>query len=146
MFGPPVTATTTSYAPPGAPPPGAYPPPPGAYPPPPGAYPPPGAFPPPPQYGGPGPAYPGSPAPGMPMPMQGGPGMPMQGGLGPSVTRIPMGRRLKCEAWVFIVIAIIFFWPAAFIPCCIPGCYDDVYEDVIMMPGAVTAMPMQVRY
>lgn len=48
---------------------------------------------------------------------------------------------LKTEAWIIIIICILFFWPAAFIPCLIPSCYHRVQRPVY---GAVyTAQPVQ---
>ena len=59
-------------------------------------------------------------------------------------------RRLKWEAWLFIIVAIFLFWPAAFIPCCIDGCYEESEPEraiYVATPAvgatAVVAVPQQ---
>ena len=51
----------------------------------------------------------------------------------PTVQRVKVGTRLKPEAWIAIICLFLFFWPLSWIPCCIPGCKEDVYQETFVM-------------
>jgi hypothetical protein len=45
-----------------------------------------------------------------------------------------VGKRLKPEGWCCVFALAILFWPLMCVPCCLPGCQEDVVETVYVMP------------
>eukprot|EP00898_Chlorokybus_atmophyticus_P005267 jgi/Chlat1/5741/Chrsp38S05535 len=56
---------------------------------------------------------------------------------------------LRPEAWVFIIIAFFVFWPAMFLPCCMPECYTRVRRAVpvagYVVPSGYNTVPVVIQ-